>query len=77
MRSLIGDEDGRPLVYLTLGTVQNREPLFREALAERVRQGLDRFPADIRGRVPVLFSAHSMPIWCILNCVVAATTSHA
>jgi len=37
------------------------EPLFQEALAERVRQGLDCFPAEIRGRVPVLFSAHSMP----------------
>ncbi len=37
------------------------EPLFQEALAERVRQGLDRFPPEIRGRVPVLFSAHSMP----------------
>jgi ferrochelatase len=37
------------------------EPLFQEALAARVREGLDRFPAEIRGRVPVLFSAHSMP----------------
>ncbi len=37
------------------------EPLFQEALAERVRQGLHRFPPEIRGRVPILFSAHSMP----------------
>lgn len=37
------------------------EPLFQEALARRVREGLDRFPPAIRGRVPVLFSAHSMP----------------
>ncbi|MHB8646633.1 MAG: ferrochelatase [Thermomicrobiales bacterium] len=37
------------------------EPLFQEALAERVREGLHRFPPEIRGRVPVLFSAHSMP----------------
>ncbi len=37
------------------------EPLFQEALAERVREGLAKFPAEIRGRVPVLFSAHSMP----------------
>lgn len=36
-------------------------PEFQEALAERVREGLEKFPADIRGRVPVLFSAHSMP----------------
>lgn len=32
VRSLVDDGTGRPLVYLTLGTVQNREPLFRELL---------------------------------------------
>jgi UDP:flavonoid glycosyltransferase YjiC (YdhE family) len=32
VRPLLGDDDGRPLVYLTLGTVQNREALFRELL---------------------------------------------
>jgi UDP:flavonoid glycosyltransferase YjiC (YdhE family) len=32
VRSLLDDGSGRPLVYLTLGTVQNREPLFRELL---------------------------------------------
>ena len=32
VRSLLDDGTGRPLVYLTLGTVQNRAPLFREIL---------------------------------------------
>jgi ferrochelatase len=51
--------DNAPAV--TIAGAWHREPLFQEALAERVRQGLDRFPPEIRGRVPVLFSAHSMP----------------
>jgi len=37
------------------------QPSFLQALAERVRQALDRFPEDVRERVPVLLSAHSMP----------------
>ena len=37
------------------------QPYFLEALAERVRQALDRFPAEIRSRVQVLLTAHSMP----------------
>jgi ferrochelatase len=37
------------------------QPYFLQALAERVQQALDRFPAKVRKRVPVLFTAHSMP----------------
>src|SRR5947209_4768906 len=37
------------------------QPYFLQALAERVQQGLDRFPPDVRERVPVLLTAHSMP----------------
>src|SRR5258708_12207530 len=37
------------------------QPYFLQALAERVRQALDRFPSDVRERVPVLLTAHSMP----------------
>jgi protoporphyrin/coproporphyrin ferrochelatase len=51
--------DDAPAV--TMAGAWHDEPLFQEALAERVRQGLNRFPPEIRGRVPVLFSAHSMP----------------
>jgi ferrochelatase len=37
------------------------EPAFIDALAERVRSGLARFPADERERVVVLLTAHSLP----------------
>jgi ferrochelatase len=37
------------------------QPYFLEAVAQRVREGLARFPHDIREEVPVLFTAHSMP----------------
>lgn len=37
------------------------QPYFLDALAERVKQALDRFPAEIRDNVPVLLTAHSMP----------------
>jgi len=36
-------------------------PLFLEALAERVREGLARFPQEERGRTMVVFTAHSLP----------------
>jgi protoporphyrin/coproporphyrin ferrochelatase len=37
------------------------QPYFLQALAERVQQALERFPEDVRMRVPVLLTAHSMP----------------
>jgi ferrochelatase len=37
------------------------EPAFIAAVAERVRAGLEQFPAEIRASVPVLFTAHSLP----------------
>lgn len=37
------------------------QPYFLQALAQRVQQALDRFPPDVRERVPVLLTAHSMP----------------
>jgi protoporphyrin/coproporphyrin ferrochelatase len=43
------------------------QPFFLEALAERVQQALDRFPPEIRERVPVLLTAHSMPKRVIEN----------
>jgi protoporphyrin/coproporphyrin ferrochelatase len=43
------------------------EPLFLGALAERVQQALDRFPPEVRERVPVLLTAHSMPKRVIEN----------
>jgi ferrochelatase len=38
-----------------------------QALAERVQQALNRFPPDVRERVPVLLTAHSMPKRVIEN----------
>ena len=37
------------------------EPAFVGALADRIREALDRFPAEERERVPVLLTAHSLP----------------
>lgn len=39
----------------------NDEPLYIQALAEKVIQALRQFPAEIRGQVPILFTAHSLP----------------
>lgn len=39
----------------------NDHPLLIEALAEKVRAALGRFPAEIRSKIPILFSAHSLP----------------
>lgn len=33
-----------------------------EAFANRVRGALSQFPADIRSKVPIMFSAHSLPM---------------
>jgi len=37
------------------------QPYFLQALAGRLQQALDRFPAEVRENVPVLLTAHSMP----------------
>lgn len=36
-------------------------PLLIEAHSEKLRHALERFPAEVRGRVRVMFSAHSLP----------------
>lgn len=36
-------------------------PGYIDALVKRVCGALERFPADVRSRVPVIFSAHSLP----------------
>ncbi|HEY3019770.1 MAG TPA: ferrochelatase, partial [Solirubrobacteraceae bacterium] len=37
------------------------EPAFVRVMADRVVRGLERFPAGLRGAVPVLLTAHSLP----------------
>ncbi len=39
----------------------NRHPRLVAAIMENIRLGLQKFPADVRGAVPVLFTAHSLP----------------
>ncbi len=39
----------------------HRLPGFVEAIAERIRSALERFPPERRRDVPVLFTAHSLP----------------
>jgi ferrochelatase len=38
-----------------------RHERFLTAVADRIREGLDRLPADERARAPILLSAHSIP----------------
>jgi ferrochelatase len=39
----------------------HEHPLFVAAVSERVRQGLERFPAAEREQVSLVFTAHSLP----------------
>ena len=36
-------------------------PAYLDAVAERVRTALQKFPAEVRATVPIIFSAHSLP----------------
>jgi ferrochelatase len=46
---------------VTMAGPWNVLPEFIEALSERVVEALARFPADRRGHVPVILTAHSLP----------------
>jgi protoporphyrin/coproporphyrin ferrochelatase len=37
------------------------QPFFLQALAQRIQEALQKFPEDVRQKVPILLSAHSMP----------------
>ena len=37
-------------------------PLFIDAVVQRIKMGLEKFPADERDKVHILFSAHSLPM---------------
>lgn len=39
----------------------HRHPLLIAAIVEHIRRTLERFPAEVRAQVPVLFTAHSLP----------------
>lgn len=52
---------------LTISRDWHMQPYFLQALTERIRQALDRFPPNVRERVPVLLTAHSMPKRVVQN----------
>jgi ferrochelatase len=37
------------------------QPGYLEALTERVRTALQRFPGEVRDEIPIIFTAHSLP----------------
>src|SRR5260370_17465170 len=41
------------------------QPYFLQALAERLQQALERFPEDVRSRVPFLLTPHDLPTLAI------------
>jgi ferrochelatase len=54
-------------IQLKISTDWHLQPLFLQAVAERIKEALKRFPAPIRDDVPVLLTAHSMPKRVIEN----------
>lgn len=54
------DEARGPIEIATV-TQWFDQRFFLDAVAERVRSALDHFPAEVRQRVPIVFTAHSLP----------------
>lgn len=54
-------------VQLSIAAVESwhDHPLFLQALAEKVRRALDRWPEGERGAVQILFTAHSLPAFVV------------
>lgn len=48
-------------VTVTIADTWHTLPSFIDALAQRVREALDRLPPEERERVPVILTAHSLP----------------
>lgn len=55
------DSLGRQGLSLTIVKDWHLQPLFLEALAQRVTEALGRVPSGVREETPVLLTAHSMP----------------
>ena len=49
------------LVDTTVAGSWHKEPLFQQALAQRITEALHGLPAMVRDNIPVLLTAHSMP----------------
>ena len=54
-------EEARGPIEVALVSQWFDHPKFLDAVAGRVRHGLERFPAERRDQVTVLFTAHSLP----------------
>ena len=54
-------EQQRADLSLSIAGDWHMQPEFLKAIAGRVRQALETMPAEVRDRVPVLLTAHSMP----------------
>ncbi len=52
---------GRDDLELKIAEDWHLQPYFLQAVAERLLQALSKMPEDVRERVPILLSAHSMP----------------
>ena len=50
-----------PGAEVTVAGPWNELPEFIEALTDRLTEALQRFPAEVRDRVPVILTAHSLP----------------
>jgi protoporphyrin/coproporphyrin ferrochelatase len=57
----------RPDLSLCVSGDWHMQPLFLQALTQRVTQALERFLPEVRGDVQVLLTAHSMPKRVIEN----------
>ena len=55
-RAALADET--PISFVTSW---HRHPLLIAAIVDKIRRALDLFPRDVRGQVPVLLTAHSLP----------------
>lgn len=53
-------ETGEPTRFTYISS-WNTHPTLIRAIAANIREGLKRFPDEVRDRVPVLFTAHSLP----------------
>lgn len=54
-------EEGRGAIEVATVPQWFDHRCFLDAVAERVRAALSRFPADLQDRVPIVFTAHSLP----------------
>jgi len=54
-------ELGPDAPLITYAPTWAEQPLFIDALADRVREGLDELPDSMRGKARWLFTAHSVP----------------